>query len=183
MNKYLITGAIVLFLLAGCSSGTSDDNTKKTTDDKTTDTKTTDTKTTDKTTKITLEEAKEIALADVNGEVTKQQEDYDDGILYYEIDIISEGVKYEYKIDTTGTIVGKEQEAVSTAGTTNSAYITPQEAQDIIIKHAGGGTVTSCELEVEVTAIYEIEMVKDGQEYDAGVNATTGEVLYYNADY
>lgn len=177
MNKYLITGAIVLFLLAGCSSGTSDDDTNKTTDDKTTDTNTND-----KTTEITLEEAKEIALADVNGEVTKQQEDYDDGVVYYEIDIVSDGMRYEYKIDTSGTIVSKEQEAVS-SGTTNDAYITTQEAQDIIIKHAGGGTVTSCELDIEGTAIYEIEMVKDNQEYDAGVDATTGEVLYYNADY
>ncbi|MDQ0362683.1 PepSY domain-containing protein [Breznakia pachnodae] len=177
MNKYLITGAIVLFLLAGCSSGTSDDT------NKVNDNKTTDTNKNDSTAEITLEEAKEIALADVNGEVTKQQEDYDDGVLYYEIDIVSDGIKYEYKIDTAGTIVSKEQEAVSTGGTTNDAYITSQEAQDIIIKHAGGGTVTSCELEVEGTAIYEIEMVKDGQEYDAGVDATTGEVLYYNADY
>lgn len=177
MNKYLITGAIVLFLLAGCSSGTSDD-TKKANDDKTTATNKNDT-----IAEITLEEAKGIALADVNGEVTKQQEDYDDGVLYYEIDIVSDGVRYEYKIDATGTIVRKEQEAISTGSSTNDTYITPQEVQDIIIKHAGGGTVTSCELEVEATAIYEIEMVKDGQEYDADVDATTGEVLYYNADY
>ncbi|MFV0380870.1 MAG: PepSY domain-containing protein [Breznakia sp.] len=173
MKKYLISTVAVLFLLVGCSL---DD------DRNDVDNKITDTKKQDNAGDITLEEAKAIALKDVDGKVVKQREDYDDGVTYYEIDIVVDGVKYEYKIDTQGTIISKEQEQINTT-TNQTQYITSQEAQDIIIKHAGGGTITSCELDKEGSAVYEIEMVKDNQEYDATVDATSGKVLQYGNDY
>ena len=175
MNKYILPTLTILFLLVGCGIPSEGENTKRV-DDKTTK---------DVTNTIAIEEAIAIVLEDigVTGEVTKQKEDYDDGILYYEIDVVNDGMKYEYKIDTTGTIIAKEQEVINTKGSTGDTYISSQEAQDIILEHAAGGIITSCELEIEMRAIYEIELVKDNTEYNAAVDATSGEVLYYNVDY
>lgn len=161
MNKYILTAALSFLFIVGCSTNKS--NTDETT------------------TTITLEEAKAIALAETDGEVVKQAEDYDDGATYYEIEIVLNAIKYEYKIDTSGKIISKEQENLDTQHTTN--YISIQEAKDSVINYAGGGTVTSCELEVNGSAVYEIDFLKDNQAYDVKVDATTGEVIFYQADY
>lgn len=61
---------------------------------------------------ITLEQAKTLALAEVEGatadDIVKAHEDYDDGILYYEIKIQYDGFEYEFDFDTSGKLLSKD---------------------------------------------------------------------------
>lgn len=54
-----------------------------------------------------MEQANEIALQRVPGQVVKSELEFDDGILIYEVDIRTmEGHKYEVKIDAvTGEVL------------------------------------------------------------------------------
>ncbi len=78
--KKLITLLFVTFILVGCSNAS--------------------TKT------ITLDEAQEIALAEVDGKVTRAVEETDDGRSYYEFDIIANDQKHELEVDaSSGKII------------------------------------------------------------------------------
>ncbi|PIC84309.1 peptidase [Sporosarcina sp. P1] len=57
--------------------------------------------------RISMEQANEIALQRVRGEVVKSELEFDDGMLIYEVDIrTAEGHKYEVKIDAvTGEVL------------------------------------------------------------------------------
>ncbi|ARD49687.1 hypothetical protein SporoP33_08610 [Sporosarcina sp. P33] len=54
-----------------------------------------------------MEQANEIALQRVPGEVVKSELEFDDGMLIYEVEIrTAEGHKYEVKVDAvTGNVV------------------------------------------------------------------------------
>lgn len=57
--------------------------------------------------RISIDDAMEIALEQIPGEVVKVELDTDNGMLVYEVDIISmQGIKYEIEIDAqTGRII------------------------------------------------------------------------------
>ena len=62
---------------------------------------------------ISLERAKEIALAQVSGasaaDITKAYADYDDGILEYNIEIRYNGYEYDFEINgASGNIMSKD---------------------------------------------------------------------------
>ena len=57
--------------------------------------------------RISIEDAMSIALEQIPGEIVKVELDTEDGILVYEVDIMTaQGIKYEMEIDAqTGRIV------------------------------------------------------------------------------
>lgn len=57
--------------------------------------------------RISMEQANEIAVRQVPGNVVKSELDFDDGIVIYEIDIrTAEGHKYDVKVDAvTGEVL------------------------------------------------------------------------------
>ena len=62
---------------------------------------------------IGLEEAKQIALKQVSGassaDIVKAYQDYDDGILEYEVEIHYNGYEYDYEIlGSSGEIISKD---------------------------------------------------------------------------
>ncbi|SCZ79013.1 PepSY domain-containing protein [Acidaminobacter hydrogenoformans] len=62
---------------------------------------------------ISAERARTIALQKVNGEIIKLALDDDDDRMEYEVEILSNGIKYEMEIDAvTGSILEFESEAV-----------------------------------------------------------------------
>ena len=81
--KKLITLLFVTFILVGCSNAS--------------------TKT------ITLDEAQEIALAEVDGKVTRAVEETDDGRSYYEFDIIANDQKHELEVDASSGKITKNE--------------------------------------------------------------------------
>lgn len=60
--------------------------------------------------RISIEEAMNIALRQVPGEIVKVELEHEKGILVYEVDIVTaQGVKYEVVVDAnTGTILAVE---------------------------------------------------------------------------
>lgn len=87
------------------------------------------------TAEITLDKAKEIALADAGLTVadvtfTKEKLDVDDGISVYDIDFFADNVKYEYEINAvTGAVYSKSKETIVTAAPENTTPVATEESQ------------------------------------------------------
>ena len=154
----------------------------------------------------------DIKLTDANEQtVVKAKLDYDDGRAEYDVTVKAGDKKYEYEIDAvTGEIIGREFDLIktkTTAKTTTtkpattkttetaskkapvdtSAYIGEEKAQAIILEFAkisaDTATFTKCKLDREDGIyVYEIEFYANGYEYEAEINATTGEVVDYEID-
>lgn len=76
---------------------------------------------------------------------------------------------------------GLKNEVMGTAD--ESGYIGAEKAESIAVEKAGGGTLTSIELDVEDgVMVYEGELVKDGVEYEFDINAQTGEILKWKSE-
>lgn len=171
--KKLITLLFVTFILAGCSNAS--------------------TKT------ITLDEAQEIALAEVDGKVTRAVEETDDGRSYYEFDIIANDQKHELEVDaSSGKITKNEIDddyVPSTTDTNNqtannqstnnqTTIISNEEAQKIAMDRVGNnGYLVKCELDSDDNRqVYEIEIKNGTIEYNIDVDAVSGEIVKYEED-
>lgn len=154
---------------------------------------------------LTLEEAQEIAVAEVEGKkVLKAKQDYDDGVTYYDFTVVTDNEKYEIEVDANdGTILKKEKDD-DYVSNTNEGTVTPiddsntttntnnntnniisnEEAQNIALNKTGGGYLVKCELDNDDDMmVYEIEIKNGSHEYEIDINANTGEILKYEQDY
>lgn len=166
--KKLITLLFVTFILVGCSNAS--------------------TKT------ITLDEAQEIALAEVDGKVTRAVEETDDGRSYYEFDIIANDQKHELEVDASSGKITKneidEDYVPSTTDTNNqttnnqTTIISNEEAQKIAMNRVGNnGYLVKCELDSDDNRqVYEIEIKNGTIEYNIDVDAVSGEIVKYEED-
>ena len=102
------------------------------------------------------DKAKEIALEIVNGQIIKfELDDFDDDNPEYEIDIISNGFKYEIELDAyTGKLVSYDKDKIDddkldklTSETTSRISI--EEAQSIALEKTGGGTIVKFKLDYD----------------------------------
>ena len=161
---------------------------------------------------VTVDQAKEIALKHAGQTADavyfeKAKQDYDDGLLVYEIEFIAGNTEYEYEIDArTGDIVKNKREASDTlqggstgntgntgnAGNTGStgntaASITVDQAKEIALKHAGqtADAVYFKKAEQDYddgVPVYEIEFIAGNTEYEYEIDAQTGAVRDYEWD-
>ncbi|MBR4737807.1 MAG: PepSY domain-containing protein [Rhodocyclaceae bacterium] len=155
---------------------------------------------------ITAQMAKAIALKSAGGGVITDF-DYERKKVgsYYEVEVLNNGVEYEFKIDAnTGKILAREVEnknkptqpgagntqpnqpgAGNTQPVNNAAVkISVEQAKQIALRKVGSGRVTEIELERKgATYYYDVE-VKDnrGREYEVKINATTGAILSFKRD-
>jgi len=167
--KKLITLLFVTFILVGCSNAS--------------------TKT------ITLDEAQEIALAEVDGKVTRAVEETDDGRSYYEFDIITNDQKHELEVDASSGKITKneidEDYVPSTTDTNNqttnnqTTIISNEEAQKIAMDRVGNnGYLVKCELDNDDgRQVYEIEIKNGRIEYNIDIDAVYGEIIKYEEDH
>lgn len=149
---------------------------------------------------LSLEEAQEIALQEVSGNVVKAKADRDDGIDYYDFTIITDNEKYEIEIDAnSGKIIKIEKdddyeglntntESQTNQTTENANYndakITANEAQQKAMDRVGGGNLVKCELDYDDGILkYEIEIKNGNQEYDVDIDANTGEIIKFKEEY
>ena len=139
---------------------------------------------------IGLEAAKAIALADAS--VTeadirkfKYEMDYALGRYLYEIEFRTESAKYEYEIDAlTGEIFKKDlnDKTVITPSVDTGAYIGTVAAEDAALAHAGIARenaifdLTKWEMK-KGSAVYDVEFVSGGVEYEYTVNALTAAII------
>lgn len=141
---------------------------------------------------ITSDKAQEIALEKTSGgEVTKWELDYKDGIKVYEIEVINGSTKYSMEIGAVdGQVYNYKEKLAKTNAESQSpkktlpeTVITAEKAKEIAIAETGGGTVKEYELDYEKGVwIYEIEVILDKTEYEAEINAETGEILKFKTD-
>lgn len=144
---------------------------------------------------ISLDEAQKIALEAVEGKVTKAKKEHDDGIDYYDFEIISDNQKYEIEVDAkSGKIIKNEKdddyvpnpnESSQNNDDLQTTTITSEEAQQIAMERVGNnGYLTKCELDFDNgKQKYEIEIKNGNIEYEIDIDATTGEIIKYEEDY
>ena len=156
---------------------------------------------------ITLDQAKQIAVADANVDTTsavftKMSSDYDDGLMKWEIDFVAGNTKYEYEVNSIdGTILKKEIEVVTQAGFPQEANpfqqslavdptgqpgagVDIERAKQIAVQHAGVdmASVIFIKLERDVertTPRWEIEFVIGNLQYEYEINAINGAILKF----
>lgn len=147
---------------------------------------------------ISLEEAEDIALKEVDGEILKAGKDKDDGITYYDFTIVTDSEKYEVEVNAeNGKVLKVEKDddyvpaksnttdQTNQNNTQNNTQITAEKAQEIAMNRVGTGTLVKCELDFDDDTQkykYEIE-IKDGRvEYDLEIDAVSGEIIQYEQD-
>lgn len=149
------------------------------------------------TAQITMEEAKEIALADAGVKAedavfSKEKLDLDDGMSVYEIDFAANDVKYEYEIDAnSGDVYSKSKETFSagavsvpdqTAPGNTGGTISAEEAKAKALADAGvsasDAVCTKTKLDNDDgMSVYDIEFYTSSYEYEYEIDAATGAVV------
>lgn len=158
--------------------------------------------------KITIEQAKEIALKHAG--LTKDQvsffetkNDIDNGVEKYDIEFYYNGKEYDYEISVIdGTIIkydndidennnqnSTQNNSVNNAqnNTNNAAGISVDKAKEIALSHAG---LISSQVNFKRTELdfddgikkYEVEFYYNNREYSYEIDANTGKVLSYEQD-
>ena len=143
--------------------------------------------------RITLEEAKKVALDDAkltaaDVTFTKAKLDYDDGRAVYDIEFYSGAKEYDYEIDAaTGRILEKDIDInddvnAPTEGQDSQTYITAEQAKAAALSAAGFSASEVRGLKAELDfddgrAVYEVEFKKGIFEYDYDIDAVSGKVL------
>lgn len=141
---------------------------------------------------VTVGQAKEIALKEVDGNVISIEFDGDDLQPHYEIDIVKDQEKVELQVDATSGAVQiteremiKQQVAKGTSAVlpeTKTTAISQQQAIDIALAKAAG-TVTEVELDSDNNElVYEIEIRNGKMEYDFKIDAQSGAIVAYQED-
>ena len=141
---------------------------------------------------LTRSEARDLALdnAGVSAEqatFTKSKLDYEDGVLVYEIEFVTDQSAYEYEIDAaTGEILERSVETRA-SGASGAKSIDLSEAKRIALRHAGltEGEVTFSEAKREKDDgedKFEIEFRKGNIEYEYEIDAATGSILEYGRE-
>ena len=142
---------------------------------------------------ISLDEAQEIALKAIDGKVTKAKKERDDGIDYYDFEIISDNQKYEIEVDAnTGKIIKNEKDTdyvpssneASQNNNSQATTISIDEAQRIAMEKVGNnGYLVKCELDIDDgIQKYEIEVKNGNIEYEIDIDAISGEIIKYEED-
>lgn len=154
-------------------------------------------------TTITAERAQEIALQHAgvsadNVPVVRTKLDFDDGVQVYDVEFYQGGTEYDYEIDAaTGAVRSYDFDAedyrpapaqTPDAAAGSAAYLGVDRAKSIAVAHAGlalsDAVFQKAKLENDDgRAEYEIEFYKDGVEYEYTIDAVSGDVLEYDAEY
>ncbi len=137
---------------------------------------------------ISVAQAKSIALKKIPGAtITKIELDYENGRAIYDIDLILNQYEYDLKLDAktgSGISVKKElRDGYQNVGSNpqSTGFISREQAKSAVLKKLPGATVVKVELDRE-DGVYEIELRKGNVEYDAEINARTGQILFIEVD-
>ncbi|SFN98904.1 PepSY domain-containing protein [Proteiniclasticum ruminis] len=130
--------------------------------------------------RITLEEARRIALGRINGTIVEEERDDDS----YDFDIRYDGKKYEVEVHAfTGAV--KEVEVDDNdddddrgTGTPQKSRITLEEARRIALERVNG-TIVDEDTDEDS---YDFEIHHEGKEYEIEINAYTGLITEFEVD-
>lgn len=141
-------------------------------------------------TSITLDRAKEIALADAGLSTsqvtfTEQKTDYENGVLVYELEFLTNSTKYSYEIrQSDGSIYSKSHEMLHGSNNTqnNANRISLEDAKNKALADANLSssqvTFTKSELDFDDgILVYELEFYSSSHKYEYEINANTGTII------
>ena len=137
--------------------------------------------------------AKKKALADADlteskVTFTKAKLKKDDGIRYYDIEFYTSSAEYEYEVHAyTGKVLEKDVEKVKKT-TSKKSYIGVSKAKEIALKDAGLSASKVDFIKAKLDKddgkrVYEVEFYQGNMEYDYTIDAYTGEILEWDAEY
>ena len=135
---------------------------------------------TQKKSRITLEEARRIALGRVNGTIVEEERDDDS----YDFDIIYDGKKYEVEVHAfTGAVKDVEVDDEDDdddrgASTPQKSRITLGDARRIALERVNG-TIVDEDMDDDS---YDFEIHHQGKEYEIEINAFTGIITEFEVD-
>lgn len=113
--------------------------------------------------------------------------DYENGRRVYDVEFFAGNREYDYKVDgATGEILGFDFDIEwYTISTTEGDYIGEAGAKEIVERAAGAaGVYTEFKLEVDDgRVLYEGEMRNGRMEYEFEIDAVTGAILDWEADW
>lgn len=145
--------------------------------------------------KITIEEAKDIALKHAklsSDKVTfiKAEEDMENNTKRYDIEFYSDNTEYDYEINSeTGEVIefDKDVEDYTIPAKPNKAKITEEEAKNIALKHAklSSDKVKFNKVDYDIdnnNDKYDIDFHYNNEEYSYEINAQTGEIMSHEVD-
>lgn len=154
---------------------------------------------------ITAEQAKSAALSHAGVSANdaifvKAGLDWDDGKVQYEVEFYAGNTEYDYDIDAvSGAVLSYDREwddfslkgyqntdsSTGTGSTSQSNLITEEKAKEIALAKApAGATVVKCKLDRDDGRyVYEIEMRSGYMEYECDINAVTGVIIDWDADW
>ncbi len=145
--------------------------------------------------KITIEQAKKIALKHANllgNQVTfiKAGQELDDGIEKYDIDFYFDNKEYDYDINAnTGEIISYDYDIENynhnKQSINNQSKITVEQAKEIALKHANLSESQVIFIKAgqefdDGIEKYDINFYCDNKEYEYEINANTGEVVSFD---
>lgn len=154
---------------------------------------------------ITAEQAKSAALSHAGVSANdaifvKAGLDWDDGKVHYEVEFYAGNTEYDYDIDAvSGAVLSYDREwddfslkgyqntdsSTGTGSTSQSNLITEEKAKEVALAKApAGATVVKCKLDRDDGRyVYEIEMRSGYMEYECDINAVTGVIIDWDADW
>lgn len=167
------------------------DDMDDTTDPATTDDKASqapDTATIEVPTYMGLQDALEVALADLG--VSEDQvvvkelsydREYDSDRDIFDVDIAYNGIKYEYEISGDLQITEKSQDDIDDYLNTDIDYISVEEILQIISNEDGVSEESVHELSIDLDdenqeLVYEIDIETDGRDIEFNINAQNGQI-------
>ncbi len=132
---------------------------------------------------ITKQEAKEQAMALVQGEFLDVNQTKEDGKNVYVVRLIKDGTLHTLVIDFSGRVIEHDQDALNFKDT-DQQLISLKEAEQIAIGRVGGGVIKSIELnkDADETTHYDIDVSFENKNYEISVNAITGDILKFEQD-
>ena len=145
------------------------------------------------TAEITVEGAKSAALkhaglAESEVTFTEVKLDYDDGIAEYDVEFVTDFMKYEYEIKAAdGTVMKFSSEKIERSAVPAELMIGEDRAKELALGHAGltEDEVVFTEVKLDYddgAAVYEVEFRVGGSEYEFKIGAADGTILELDRD-
>lgn len=148
-------------------------------------------------TAVTMAQARAAALAyvglsEADVVIEKEQQDWDDGQMYYELEFHSADTAYECVVNAAGQVVQCEQEPLHGGGGAmerngQSSFISARQAAEAALAHAGVSAAQVADWSSEReedngTVYYEVEFQYGAVEYKYHIDAQSGAVLSYEQE-
>lgn len=135
--------------------------------------------------KIALEHAR-VKAADAT--ITKSRLDYENGRQVYDIEWYAGGVKYDYEIATdTGEIISSAYEETMMGANSNNVTVSEADAKKTALDRVSGATdrdIYEWKLDYDDgRSEYEGKIIYGGTEYEFTIDATTGSVMEWDAEW